>query len=85
MKSERGSGLEGLPDERSSDMASRREARISRSERLRRLRLVAVRLPSIEDIDELEAAATRLGMTRHAFILAALRRAVDAALREAGP
>jgi len=56
---------------------------LSRSERLRRLRIIALRLPSIEMRNRLHEAAERAGLSAHAFALKALQDAVDAALREA--
>ena len=53
---------------------------MSRAERLRRLRLVAVRFPDVRAVERLNRAARKAGIARHRFILEAIEGAVAAQL-----
>jgi len=59
---------------------SRANKPLSRTERLRRLRMLAIRLPDLQMRERLHEAARRVGLSKHKFALEAIRKAIDEVL-----
>lgn len=56
---------------------------VSRAERRRRMRLIAVRCPDLTFLERVNRAAVHSELSRHAFILRAVEAAVARVLRHA--